>query len=80
MFSFFSGYSLPRCGDLWDVSCCDNSARSRQKHAPFDYVALFQFMKVNDFGKDSDVILTLLMLNIQKKNLIQDYMVFKVQN
>lgn len=20
MFSFFSGYSLPRCGDLWDVS------------------------------------------------------------
>lgn len=34
MFSFFSGYSLPRCGNLWDVSyLLWITARSRQKKA-----------------------------------------------
>lgn len=48
----------------------NDPARSGQKKsAPFDYVALFQLMKLNDFGRDSDIILTLLMLNIQKKKL-----------
>lgn len=79
MFSFFSDYSLPRCGDLCLLLAVNDPARSGQKKsAPFDYVALFQLMKLSDFGRDSDIILTLLMLNIQKK--IKDYMVFKMQN
>lgn len=57
----------------------NDPARSGQKKsAPFDYVVLFQLMKLNDFGRDSDIILTF--TNAEHPKKIKDYMVFKMQN